>query len=64
MTPEEVVQKQLEAYNACDLAAFAATYADNVRITDETGKLICDGVAEPQCRRFMPAKGEGQITGQ
>ncbi|CAG0929844.1 hypothetical protein PLCT1_01163 [Planctomycetaceae bacterium] len=46
MTPEQVVQLQLEAYNACDVAAFAATYAENVRITDETGKLICDGVKQ------------------
>ena len=28
----DVVQKQLEAYNARDLEAFAATYADDVRI--------------------------------
>ena len=32
MTPVEVVQRQLEAYNARDLEAFAATYADGIRI--------------------------------
>lgn len=30
--PEIVVQKQLEAYNAGDLKAFVATYADSVEI--------------------------------
>lgn len=46
MSPEQVVEKQLTAYNACDLDAFAATYAENVRITDESGRLICDGVKQ------------------
>ena len=32
MTPVEVVQRQLEAYNARNLDAFAATYADSIRI--------------------------------
>ena len=30
--PVEIVQRQLEAYNARDLDAFAATYAEDVRI--------------------------------
>jgi hypothetical protein len=32
VTPEEVVQEQLEAYNARDLERFAATYADDVKL--------------------------------
>ena len=32
MTPTEVVQEQLEAYNARDLDRFAATYSDAIRI--------------------------------
>ena len=32
MSPVEVVQRQLDAYNARDLAAFVATYSDDVRI--------------------------------
>src|SRR5438046_2017725 len=32
MTPTEIVQLQLEAYNARDLDAFARTYADSIRI--------------------------------
>lgn len=31
-TPVAVVQRQVEAYNRCDLEAFAATYRDDVRI--------------------------------
>lgn len=40
MTPAEVVQKQLEAYNAHDLAAFAATYSPNIRIYDFPGNTV------------------------
>ena len=32
MSPADIVQRQLEAYNARDLDAFAATYADDIRI--------------------------------
>jgi hypothetical protein len=32
MAASDVVQRQLEAYNARDLDAFAATYSDDVRI--------------------------------
>lgn len=32
MTPEQLVQRQLEAYNAHDLDAFCATYAEDVQI--------------------------------
>lgn len=44
MTPEEVVQKQLEAYNQCDLEAFAATYSDDVKIVDGDDNVICEGI--------------------
>ncbi|MCC6463796.1 MAG: nuclear transport factor 2 family protein [Planctomycetes bacterium] len=46
MTPEDVVQKQLEAYNACDLDAFAATYTDDIEIVDADGKPICKGLKQ------------------
>ena len=32
MNPVELVQRQLEAYNARDLEGFAETYADDIRI--------------------------------
>ncbi|MBX3460688.1 MAG: nuclear transport factor 2 family protein [Planctomycetes bacterium] len=46
MTPEQVVQKQLDAYSACDLDAFAATYTDDVEVIDGAGKVICKGLAQ------------------
>lgn len=33
-TPEQLVQRQLEAYNARDVARFAATYAPDVELFD------------------------------
>ncbi len=32
MTPEEIVRRQLDAYNAHDLDGFAACFSENVRI--------------------------------
>lgn len=46
MTPEQVVQKQLEAYNQCDIEAFAATYTEDVKVVDGAGKMICDGLTK------------------
>lgn len=46
MTPEEIVQKQLDTYNACDIDGFAATYTEDVVIVDHTGKTICEGVKQ------------------
>lgn len=46
MTPEEIVQKQLEAYNACDIDAFAATYTDDIQVVDGEGKVRCEGLAQ------------------
>jgi uncharacterized protein (TIGR02246 family) len=34
MAPEVLVQKQLDAYNARDMEAFLATYADNAELFD------------------------------
>ena len=33
MSPVEIVQRQLEAYNAHDLDAFAACYTDDIQMT-------------------------------
>lgn len=41
---ERVVQVQLEAYNARDVEAFAATYADDVRIYDYPDRLRYEGI--------------------
>ena len=42
-TPESIVQKQVEAYNARDIDAFLATYADDVELYDLPDKLLAKG---------------------
>lgn len=44
MTPEQVVQKQLDAYSMCELDAFCDTYAADVKVIDGTGKVVCEGL--------------------
>ncbi len=44
-TPEAVVQAQLEAYNARDIDAFIATYADDVKLFELPDKLLSEGTA-------------------
>jgi uncharacterized protein (TIGR02246 family) len=43
ITPEALVQQQLNAYNAHNLEAFLETYADDVELYDFPGKLVCKG---------------------
>ena len=45
-TPEAVVQRQLEAYNAHDIEAFVATYADDVQLFELPDKVLMRGSAE------------------
>jgi imidazolonepropionase-like amidohydrolase len=45
-TPVMLVQQQLNAYNAHDLEAFLAPYAENVEIYSTSGKLIMKGKTE------------------
>jgi hypothetical protein len=42
-TPEAVVQRQLDAYNAHDLDALLATYAEDARQFEHPGKLVATG---------------------
>jgi hypothetical protein len=43
-SPEAVVQRQLEAYNAHDIEAFMATYSLSIQIIDfPSGNLITEG---------------------
>ena len=46
LTPEAVVQAQLEAYNARNIDAFIATYADDVKIFEFPDKLLSEGTAD------------------
>jgi hypothetical protein len=43
---EAVVQQQLDAYNARDLDAFMATYADGAEIFEHPSKLLASGAAQ------------------
>jgi uncharacterized protein (TIGR02246 family) len=43
MSAAEIVQRQLEAYNAQDLEAFCATYADDCIIADLNGAVTQAG---------------------
>jgi imidazolonepropionase-like amidohydrolase len=42
-TPEAIVQRQVNAYNARNIDAFLATYSDDVEIYDYNGKLLMKG---------------------
>ena len=44
-TPEAVVQKQLDAYNAHDLEALMATYAEDAQQFEHPAKLLASGSA-------------------
>ena len=45
-TPEAVVQRQLDAYNARDTEAWLATYAEEGRQYEHPGKLVATGHAQ------------------
>lgn len=42
-SPEEIVQRQLNAYNARNIEAFIATYSKDIEIFDSEGKLLMKG---------------------
>ena len=42
-TPEQLVQRQVNAYNARNIEAFLATYAEDVKIYNDQGQLIMEG---------------------
>jgi hypothetical protein len=46
VTPLELIEKQFDAYNAQDLDALCATYADNCVIADYHGAALQNGKAE------------------
>jgi hypothetical protein len=45
LTPEEVVQRQLDAYNARDVEALLAIYADDAQLFEHPDALIASGSA-------------------
>lgn len=46
MTTADIVQRQLDAYNARDIDALLATYAPDARQFEHPGKLLATGAAE------------------
>lgn len=46
LSPEAIIQQQLDAYNARDLEAWLATYADDAQQFEHPGKLVASGKAE------------------
>lgn len=50
MSAVDVVQAQLEAYNAQNLDAFCATYADDCVIADLNGAVTQNGIADIRAR--------------
>lgn len=56
MTPESVVQRQLDAFNARDLEALMATYAEEAQQFEYPATLLVSGAAQVRERsrlRFM-----------
>jgi hypothetical protein len=52
-TPEIIVQRQLDAYNARDIDALLATYAPDARQYDHPGTLLATGAAEMRERMAL-----------
>ena len=46
MSPEAVVQRQFDAYNAHDIEALMATYAENAQQFEHPAKLLAGGAAQ------------------
>ena len=46
MNPELIIQRQLDAYNAKDIAALMAIYAEDAQQFEHPSKLLADGAAQ------------------
>ncbi len=51
--PEAVVQRQLDAYNARDIDALMATYADDVQVFEHPAILLASGAQELRARQVI-----------
>ena len=63
-TPTDVVQAQLDAYNAHDVAALVAIYADNVRQFQHPDVLLAEGSAQIAARftaRFAASRPQARL---
>ena len=62
--PESIIQKQVDAYNAHDVEAFVANYADDAELFMHPSELIAKGSAqirERYAKRFRDAKPHAVI---
>ncbi|MGP4103411.1 nuclear transport factor 2 family protein [Nonomuraea sp. KM90] len=64
--PADIVERQLAAYNAHDLDAFAATYADDVRISRANGGEIRGRtqLREVYARLFAQRRYKAEVVGR
>lgn len=63
-SPEVVVQRQLDAYNAKDLESWLATYAEDAQQFEHPGKLLAAGHAQIRARtgpRFTEPNLEARL---
>ena len=51
--PEDVIARQLDAYNAKDIDAWLATYSNNAVQYELAGKLLATGHAEIRARALL-----------
>ena len=49
-TPESIVQRQLEAFNARDLEAILRVYSDDAEMAEHPSKLVARGTADLRAR--------------
>jgi hypothetical protein len=64
MVPEEIIQQQLDAYNAHDMDALLATYAEDAQQFEHPAKLVASGHAQIRERmavRFQEANPHARL---
>ena len=64
ISPENLVQKQLDAYNAHDLDALLATYAEDAQLFEHPATLLASGAAQLRARfvlRFQEPNLHAQL---
>ncbi|HAV61872.1 MAG TPA: steroid delta-isomerase [Verrucomicrobiales bacterium] len=61
--PEQVVQRQLDAYNARDLEALLAAYAQDAQLFEHPSTLVASGTTQLR-ERFAARLGEPNLHAQ
>jgi hypothetical protein len=61
MAPETIIQRQLDAYNAKNIAALMATYAADAQQFEHPAKLLASGAKEIR-ERFVTRFGEPNLA--